>query len=66
MTIKTYTSHKELLPDEGKVLSNGRDWTTAVSMPLSADHSMWHDIDQPEEGEQIPAEEALNIITGQI
>lgn len=64
MTIKTYTSHKELTPDEGKVLSNGRDWTTAVSMPLSADHSMWHDIDQPEEGEPISAEEALNIITG--
>lgn len=66
MTITTYANHKELLPDEGKVLSNGRDWTTAVSLPLNADHSMWRDIDQPEEGEQIPAEEALNIITGQI
>lgn len=64
MTIKTYTSHKELLPDEGKVLSNGRDWTTAVSLPLSADHSMWHDIDQPEEENPISAEDALNIITG--
>lgn len=64
MTIKTYTNHKELLPDEGKVLSNGRDWTTAVSLPLSADHSMWHEIDQPEEGEPISDEEALNIITG--
>ena len=64
MTITTYINHKELLPDEGKVLSNGRDWTTAISLPLSADHSMWHDIDQPEEGEPISAEEALNIITG--
>ena len=64
MRVIEYTNHKELLPDEGKVLSNGRDWTTAVSMPLNADHSMWHDIDQPEEGDPISAEEALNIITG--
>lgn len=64
MTITTYTNHKELRPDEGKVLSNGRDYTTAVAMPINADHSMWHDAEPPQEEDAITAEEALEIITG--
>ena len=65
MTITTYGNYKELRPDEGKVLSDGKDWTTAVATPIDADISMWHDIDQPEPEEEITAEEALEIITGQ-
>ena len=53
MTIITHDTYKELLPDEGKVLSNGKDWTTAVATPINADISMWHDIDQPQEEEEI-------------
>lgn len=67
MTITEYTHHKELRPDEGKVLFDGKDYTTAVSMPLSADHSKWQDADAPDpEGiEEITDAEALEIITGQ-
>lgn len=65
MTIIEHDYYKELRPDEGKVLTNGRGWATAVSMPLNADHSMWREIDQPEDTEEITAEEALEIITGQ-
>lgn len=66
MTITEYTYHKELRPDEGKVLFDGKNYTTAVSMPLSADHSMWQEVDAPsdEELQEITAEEALSIITG--
>lgn len=66
MTINYYTNHKEILPAEGKVLYDGKDYTTAVSMPLSADHTIWHDADapDPEEVEEITDTEALNLITG--
>lgn len=67
MTINYYTNHKEILPAEGKVLFDGKDYTTAVSMPLTADHSKWQDADapDPEEVEEITDTEALQIITGQ-
>lgn len=65
MRIETHDTYKELFPDEGKVLSNGRDTATRVAMPIAADHSMWHDIDEPEPGEPIDDSEALDIITGQ-
>lgn len=67
MTINYYTNHKEILPAEGKVLFDGKDYTTAVSMPLTADHTVWQDADapDPEEIEEITDTEALQIITGQ-
>lgn len=66
MTINYYTHHKELRPDEGKALFNGKDYTTAVSMPLDADHSNWQEVDapNPEDIEEITDAEALQIITG--
>lgn len=65
MTITTYTNHKELRPDEGKVLYDGMDVTTAVAAPIDADISKWQEIDPPEPEDEITAEEALNIITGE-
>lgn len=67
MTITEYTHHKELRPGEGKVLFDGKDYTTAVSMPLDADHSKWQEVDAPseEDMEELTSEEALEIITGQ-
>lgn len=50
MTINTYANHKELIPDDGMVLTmDGNDWTTSVSMPLNADHTVWYEIEHPQE-----------------
>lgn len=64
MKVTIYGNYKELIPDEGKVLSDGKEWTTAVAAPINADISMWHDIDQPMEDEEIDDSEALQIIIG--
>lgn len=64
MTITTYGNYKELRPDEGKVLTDGNGWTTAVAAPINADISRWTEVDPPQEEEEITAEEALMIITG--
>ena len=63
---KLADSYKELRPADGKVLHNGKDYTTAVAMPINADHSMWTEVDElsPEDMEGINDTEALNIITG--
>ena len=60
---KLADSYKELRPADGKVLHNGKDYTTAVAMPINADHSMWHDAEPQQDKDEITAEEALEIIT---
>lgn len=46
MKITEYENHKELLPDEGKVLTDGNGYALAVSMPLDADESVWIEVDE--------------------
>ena len=63
MTIIDHDTYKELLPAEGKVLTDGKGYVTAVSVPATADISRWREVDQPQDIEEITAEEALDIIT---
>lgn len=64
MRIVEHTNFKELFPDEGKVLADGKDIATAVAVPINADISKWTEIDEGEaaEYEEITDTEALNII----
>lgn len=52
MKINRYTYFKELLPDEGKVLTDGNGYSTAVAMPLDGDETIWQEIDKIEEEEE--------------
>ena len=65
MTITNYEHSVELRADEGKWLTNGTDYTTAISLPLGSDISVWSETNENPEDEEITDEEALQIITGQ-
>lgn len=66
MTTK-YNEHSvEIIADEGMYLTDGKSYTTAVTLPLPADVSVWTETDTYiEPGEPIDDSEALDIITGQ-
>lgn len=51
-----------LMADEGKVLKKGDIYATIVHLGVNDIAENWVEIDEPEE--DIPAEEALSIITG--
>ena len=65
MTITNYEHSVEIRADEGKWLTNGTDYTTAISLPLGSDISVWSETDEYVEEDPITDEEALQIITGQ-
>ena len=48
MRIIEHDTYKEILPDEGKVLYDGKDTTTAVATPINTDISKWTEIDEGE------------------
>ena len=52
MTITNYEHSVELRADEGKWLTNGEDYTTAVSMPIGSDISVWAETDTNPQEEQ--------------
>ena len=52
MRIVEYTGYKEVLPDEGKVLTDGESIAFALMTPLNVDVTMWYEIDKPEDDEQ--------------
>ena len=51
-----------LTADNGKVLQKGDIYATIVHLGVNDSAENWVEIDEPEE--DIPAEEALEIITG--
>lgn len=65
MTTNYHEHSVELVADEGKVLYNGADYTTAISLPLGQDISAWTETDPPSGEDEITADEALDIIIGQ-
>ena len=65
MKIENHRKYKELLPEEGKVLTNGSVTVSAVAMPLEQDVTPWREIDKPawaDDTTDISDAEALNII----
>lgn len=38
----------ELRSEEGKILYNGKDYTTAVNIPNGVDYSMWREENVPD------------------
>ena len=63
MRIEVHDTYKTIIPDEGKMLFDGKDTASEVSMPINADHSLWRDINIIADDEEISADEALEIIT---
>ena len=51
-----------LTADNGKVLQKGDIYATIVHLGVNDSADNWLEVDEPEE--EIPAEEALSIITG--
>ena len=51
-----------LMADNGKVLQKGDIYATIAHLGVNDSADNWLEVDEPEE--EIPAEEALSIITG--
>ena len=50
-----------LIADDGKVLKKGDVYATIVHLGVNDSADNWLEVDEPEE--EIPAEEALSIVT---
>lgn len=49
MTINTYEEYTELLPEDGKILTDGEIITNRVNVPIEVDYSQWYEIEIKEE-----------------
>lgn len=49
MIINNYEDYTELLPENGKILTDGEIETNRVCVPIDVDFSQWYEIVEPTE-----------------